>query len=156
MFRCPNATGGASHEVTATGSADSFLAVGILEISGAHLTAPDDVGSSGTGTSTTPSAGALSLDAAADLVLAALIHLGGALTITPGSGYSEEWEASGDAQTQSQEGASGSETPTWTLSSSAQWAALGASFKAAAAAGGHAGALVHGVRLRSKLGGLAA
>jgi hypothetical protein len=132
------ATTGATLTVTMTMSASaSLLALSVNEYSGGATASPYDTGNKGGGTSTAPSSGAATPASAGSLAVGCLSC--GATTITAGTGWTERQNVGTSTNGRPSEfedalNVSGSQTATWSLSTSVGWQAALAIYKPAAAA----------------------
>lgn len=129
----PNTAGGAN-TVTVTPSGNSFLTITVLEYSGADKVSPLGNTAAATGNSTAPATGSVTANAG-DLVVATYGQGDGVLaTSTVASPFtSRQLNLNGGSrcggQVADDVNATGSEGATFTVSSSVNWAAMGASFR---------------------------
>lgn len=139
LWYCAGIVGGSGHTLTiayndAVGSAISCV---LQEFTGI-ATSPLDRTVSAQGTSNTPSSGATAATAQADELVVGLVGWGGATsTATLGSGYTNLAQVALTDASSAMESkivaATGAQTAAMTLGASRDWAAICATFKAAAA-----------------------
>lgn len=143
LWYCAGITGGSGHTLTiayndGVGSAISCV---LQEFSGVATSSPLDKTISAQGTSAAPSSGATATTTQADELVIGLVGWAGATsTASLGSGYTNLAQvALADASTAMESkivAATGAQTAAMTLGASRDWAAICATFKAAAGGGG--------------------
>lgn len=141
IWYCQNATANAGTVTANFSAACLYRAIVLYEVSGAATVSPLNTTSTGSaGSGTAISTGTFTLVAASEIIFAIAIQTDGPESITPGTGYTGvNFAISGDANTYFLDEyhiVSSGEAATATISGSAPWAILAASFKAAAGGGG--------------------
>lgn len=125
-------TGRSDHEVTATAAANSYFALGVMEVSGIDGASPVVDSGAGAGGSTDASTEALTLSGGTDLCLGVCSDDAGGTWTHTWSGATMLWEISTDTADRLFSSAS-SESPTWSNTSTAHWCAASAAFRPAGA-----------------------
>jgi hypothetical protein len=135
------ASGGAGHTVTCSPGSSQFCSISFGEYSGVATSSPAEAAGASdvTGNSVSANPGAVNPASANDLYYSACTHAGSGITFTAAASWTRRTNL-GDAGGSkmplctTEIIASGSQTGTITLSGTAQWAAIVATFQAGAAA----------------------
>lgn len=145
VFYAENITGGASHQITCTITSSAFFTFAIIEVASSLTAASLDRTTSAAGTSTTPSTGNTAVTSQADeILIGGMTQNSGVVTLSAGTNYTqfyeeEDWNSFQPLHAEYRIVSSAAAyAATWTTGSSADWAAVIATFKAAGGGGGAA------------------
>jgi hypothetical protein len=139
IYSAPVLAGG-STTFTVTPNVNAFVSISAQEYSGMVTSSPGEATNNGTGTSTTTSPGAVNPATANDLYVACWSHNGSTSQTFPTNPSGEGWNLRSNLTNTTNQPlgsqdlvSSGSKTGNRTISASASWVSIVATFKAAAA-----------------------